>query len=93
MELISDGWVKKYVLTYLMPDGRTHTYDMASRKNPDDLRALLEGNASGVRPQGADAVCAGAAPPPHRGQLAARENAIAERHSAIRAAFNRRTLA
>ena len=63
MELISDGWVKKYVLTYLMPDGRTHTYDMASRKSPDDLRALLEGNASGVRPQGADAVCIAARTP------------------------------
>jgi ADP-ribose pyrophosphatase len=57
IELISDGWVKKYVLTYRMPDGRVHTYEMASRKNPEALQALLEGNAAGRTPDSADAIC------------------------------------
>ena len=57
IELVSDGWVKKYVLTYRMEDGRVHTYEMASRKGPDALRELLEGNAAGRQPESADAIC------------------------------------
>lgn len=54
---VSDGWVKKYILTYLMEDGSTHTYEMASRKGPEQLRELLENNAAGRVTAGADAVC------------------------------------
>ncbi|HIT52035.1 MAG TPA: NUDIX hydrolase [Candidatus Aveggerthella excrementigallinarum] len=43
MELVSSGWINKYVLTYRMPDGRTHVYESASRKKPEayerELRA------------------------------------------------------
>lgn len=43
MELVSSGWINKYVLTYRMPDGRAHVYESASRKKPEayerELRA------------------------------------------------------
>ena len=29
---VSDGWIKKYVLAYTMPDGSTYEYESASRK-------------------------------------------------------------
>ena len=53
---VSDGWIKKYVLAYAMPDGSTYEYESASRKSIDAYRAELEGNARGERPI-ADAVC------------------------------------
>ena len=53
---VSDGWIKKYVLSYAMPDGSTYEYESASRKGLDAYRAELEGNARGERPE-ADAVC------------------------------------
>lgn len=53
---VSDGWIKKYVLTYAMPDGSTYEYESASRKNLDAYRAELEANASGESSP-ADAVC------------------------------------
>lgn len=30
---VSDGWIKKYVLAYTMPDGSTYEYESASRKS------------------------------------------------------------
>ena len=57
IEQVSDGWVKKYVLTYRMDDGSAHTYEMASRKGREQLQALLEGNAAGRVAVGPDAVC------------------------------------
>ena len=46
LEHVSAGWINKYVLTYRMPDGRTHVYESASRKKRDDyereLRAMDE---------------------------------------------------
>ena len=54
---VSDGWVKKYVLTYELPGGSLHPYEAASRKGIDALRALLEANGAGTQPKGADAVC------------------------------------
>ena len=63
IEQISDGWIKKYVLTYEMPDGSMHPYEVASRKSPDDFRALLEANGKGERPRTADAVCIAARTP------------------------------
>ena len=54
---VSDGWVKKYVLTYVMPDGGEHSYEVASRKDIESYRKLLEDNAMGRKPESADAVC------------------------------------
>ena len=56
IEQVADGWIKKYVLTYVLPNGLTHTYDVASRKNIDDYRAELAANAAGETPKSADAV-------------------------------------
>ena len=42
IEQVSDGWVKKYILTYEMPDGRMHSYECASRKKLEAFRAGLE---------------------------------------------------
>lgn len=66
----ADGWVKKYVLTYELPDGELYQYHCATRRNADDYRAGLERNArvsqavmsgAGVAPEDAtftpDAVC------------------------------------
>lgn len=53
---VSDGWIKKYVLAYDMPDGSRYEYESASRKALDAYRSELEGNARGMRTP-ADAVC------------------------------------
>ena len=63
IEQVSDGWVKKYVLTYDMPDGSQHSYEVASRKDIDAYRALLATNALGDKPEGADAICIAARTP------------------------------
>ncbi len=58
IEQVSDGWVKKYVLVYEMPDGREHRYESVSRKNTEAYREELEANAAGEnRKADADAVC------------------------------------
>lgn len=58
VEQVSGGWIKKYVLHYRMPDGRSYSYESVSRKNTEEYRAELEANASGAkRPAHADAVC------------------------------------
>ena len=57
VEQVSDGWVKKYVVKHLMPDGSLHSYEVASRKGLEAYRALLEANGAGERPDGADAIC------------------------------------
>ena len=31
IEQVSDGWIKKYILTYQKPDGTLYTYESASR--------------------------------------------------------------
>ena len=56
IELVSDGWIKKYVLTYEMPDGSEYRYESVSRKRLDAYRAQLLGNAAGRTPE-PDAVC------------------------------------
>ena len=38
---VSDGWIKKYVLAYTMPDGSTYEYESASRKSLEAYRAEL----------------------------------------------------
>lgn len=56
VELVSDGWIKKYLLTYTMPDGSTYRYESVSRKSLAAYRQELERNACGMRPN-PDAVC------------------------------------
>lgn len=53
---VSDGWIKKYVLSYTMPDGSAYEYESASRKGIDAYRAELESHARGER-TACDAVC------------------------------------
>lgn len=58
IEQVSAGWIKKYILTFEMPDGRSYRYESVSRKNLEDYRAELEANAKGQQRTGqADAVC------------------------------------
>ena len=49
IEQVSDGWIKKYVLTYDMPDGTTHSYEVASRKSLEAFHAHLEANGARCR--------------------------------------------
>lgn len=56
IQQVSDGWIKKYILEYLLPDGSLYEYESASRKPIEAYRKELEGNATGRRPQ-PDAVC------------------------------------
>lgn len=47
IELLSDGWLKKYLLRYELPDGSEKTYDAISRKSPEAyLRELERGDAA-----------------------------------------------
>lgn len=57
IEQVSDGWIKKYILSYEMPDGSTHPYEVASRKGMDAYCALLDANGSGNPPASSDAIC------------------------------------
>lgn len=56
IRLLSDGWIKKYVLTYLLADGSLYEYESASRKELEAYQRELQGNASGAEPT-ADAIC------------------------------------
>lgn len=49
VELLSDGWLKKYLLTYTLPDGREIHYDAISRKRPDAYERELR-RAPGTAP-------------------------------------------
>ena len=42
IEQVSEGWVNKYVLTYVLPDGTDYQYEAVSRKGLDAYRAELE---------------------------------------------------
>lgn len=53
IELLSDGWLKHYLLHYRLPDGTEKTYDSISRKGPDAYLAELN---RGERPPHVDAV-------------------------------------
>lgn len=56
VELIHDGWIKKYLLSYRLPNGELLSYESISRKAPEAYRAELEANARGEKSP-ADAVC------------------------------------
>lgn len=55
IDQVSDGWLKKYELTYRLPGGREFTYEVVSRKGLDEYRqeVMTEG---AVAPR-VDAVC------------------------------------
>ena len=45
IELLSNGWLKKYLMHYELPDGTEKTYDAISRKSPEGyLRELQRGD-------------------------------------------------
>lgn len=56
VEQVSDGWLKKYILTYQQESGETFDYEAVSRKGLEEYKATLLANAAGEEPQ-ADAVC------------------------------------
>ena len=56
VRLVSDGWLKKYVLTYQLESGETFESEAVSRKGLEEYRAALAANAAGEEPQ-TDAVC------------------------------------
>jgi ADP-ribose pyrophosphatase len=41
VEQVSDGWIKKYIMTYTLPDGSEFQYESASRKGIDAYEAEL----------------------------------------------------
>ena len=55
IEQVSDGWIKKYILTYRLPNGRELKYDVVSRKALEEYRSEIE-TLGTVAPQ-VDAVC------------------------------------
>lgn len=59
VQLVAEGWINKYLLTYKMPDGSTYQYEAVSRKGPEAYQAALNRNANGDlrNPLTADAVC------------------------------------
>ncbi|MCD8317115.1 MAG: NUDIX hydrolase [Eggerthellaceae bacterium] len=50
VELVSPGWINKYVLTYRMANGSDYTYESISRKGLEDYRAELERLGEGKKP-------------------------------------------
>ena len=55
IEQVSGGWIKKYILTYKLPNGRQLKYDVVSRKELDEYRSEIE--TLGTVPPQVDAVC------------------------------------
>ena len=46
IEQVADGWVKKFVLTYKLPNGNLHYYHCATRRDYETYRDELERNAA-----------------------------------------------
>ncbi len=59
VELVSAGWINKYLLTYKLPDGQLYEYESVSRKGLEAYQQALErnGKGEGGKPENADAVC------------------------------------
>lgn len=55
IDQVSDGWLKKYVLHYRLPDGRPMPYEVVSRKTMDEYAPQVNGTAKSA-PR-TDAVC------------------------------------
>lgn len=49
VELVSSGWINKYLLSYELPDGRVIEYESVSRKGPEQYAAALERNGEADR--------------------------------------------
>ncbi len=62
IEQVCDGWVKKHLLTYELPDGQLYEYHCATRRNAEDFREELERNAK-VSERVMQAIHAGEQPP------------------------------
>ncbi|MEE8722274.1 MAG: NUDIX hydrolase [Eggerthellaceae bacterium] len=58
LEQVSDGWIKKYIMTFHLPNGHTQVYESVSRKGIDDYRAELARNAQVSEEVIARGVCA-----------------------------------
>ena len=56
VERVVSGWINKYVLTYMLPDGSTYRYESMSRKGPEAYRRELEARGRGEK-VAPDAVC------------------------------------
>lgn len=54
---VSDGWVKKYVLTYKMPDGNSYEYEAVSRKSLEEYERELRAPDAASKKKHPDAVC------------------------------------
>lgn len=60
IEQVADGWIKKYILTYRMPDGSSYKYEAVSRNGLEEYQAKLNkyGNTSqSTSPNKPDAIC------------------------------------
>ena len=57
IEQVADGWLKKYILTYRMPDGSKYEYEAISRKGLNEYRAELESESDTSNVIKSDAVC------------------------------------
>lgn len=58
VEQVAEGWINKYVLTYMLPNGREFKYESVSRKNLEDYLQQLKSNAHNpAHIQVPDAVC------------------------------------
>lgn len=55
IEQVSEGWIKKYMLTYQLPNGELYSYESVSRKGPEAYRRELE--RAGAERQTPDAIC------------------------------------
>lgn len=55
IEQVSDGWIKKYILTYRLPNGCELKYDVVSRKGLEEYRSEIE--TLGTAAPQVDAVC------------------------------------
>ena len=56
VEQVASGWINKYLLTYVLPNGKRYTYESASRKDYQHYCIALEAyaNNTAVTP---DAIC------------------------------------
>lgn len=58
VEQVADGWLKKYILTYLLPDGTAYEYETVSRKELGQYKTELENLGSdAAKANGPDAIC------------------------------------
>lgn len=62
MEQVCDGWVKKHLLTYELPDGSLFQYHCATRRDAQEYRAELERNGRASE-RAMEALHAGGQPP------------------------------